>query len=422
MNIQLGGVRKGVVIVSLEDYDKLKKFKWTQSPKGYVSAVINGKNVQIHRLIMNAKKGQLVDHINRNRLDNRRENLRFFTRKKNAQNRSVRDNKKSSKYKGVYYKKGVQAYCVRIRSDGIEKIIGYFDDEIVTAECYDQYILQNEDMSHYPLNFPDKKEIIKKKVFVPTKPIKQYTNTYYGVSKSKNDYTVQIWLGYKLLHLGKYKDEKKAAEVYDKYIVDNNLYERKINFPEKYPEYMTKLNIKTYCEPYDEKSVKLIMHNKTILALVDKVDYEKIKYYKCSSSNGYVSLKVNGKTISLHRWLFNETDEDIYIDHINHNRSDNRRRNLRKSDSDLNPQNKIKRQTVKNTSNYLGVNKSQGKWESCIKKATKKLFRKRFDTEEEAARYRDLYIILKLPNDHYNKNFEWTDDEIKIWKQKLEFE
>lgn len=71
-------------IVSPNDYEWLNQWRWTQNRSGYAVRKIphsteEGRHTTLamHRLIMNAQKGEEVDHINRNRLDNRRENLRI---------------------------------------------------------------------------------------------------------------------------------------------------------------------------------------------------------------------------------------------------------------------------------------------------------------------------------------------------------
>ena len=301
--------------------------------------------------------------------------------------------------------------------------IGYFDNEIIAAECYDTFILQNN-VVHAPLNFPEKKELLKNKIYVPIQEKKKCNNEYYGVKKNDIYYQARIVINKKEISIKSGKTAEECALAYDQYLVANKIYERKLNFPENHPEYATKLNVKTFYEPYDEESVKLIMYNKDIVALVNKKDYEIIKYYKCScSGGGYVTIKSDKKKPMLHRWLLKVTDPEITIDHINSNRSDNRRNNLRSSNEVKNAQNKSK-QKSNCTSKYIGISyrKSERIWVVSIIKNLKQVLNKTYKTEEEAARCRDLYIILFLPNDHYKKNFKWTEDEIKVWKEKLNFD
>lgn len=121
------------ILVDEEIYVWAKNMSWNISPRGYARTWIRKdkekrKYVTLHRLIMNAKKGELVDHINRNKLDNRKENLRFASFKLNSLNRI---GKGESKYKGVCkHKSGWQVYVGG-------KYIGLFKDEIIAAKVYD---------------------------------------------------------------------------------------------------------------------------------------------------------------------------------------------------------------------------------------------------------------------------------------------
>lgn len=58
------------------------------------------KQIKFHRIILNAKPGEIVDHINSDKLDNRKINLRIVTSSENARNRS-KNNGTASKYYGV---------------------------------------------------------------------------------------------------------------------------------------------------------------------------------------------------------------------------------------------------------------------------------------------------------------------------------
>ena len=101
----------------------------------------NRSIVGMHRVIMNAPKGMLVDHIDGNGLNNRRSNLRLCTNKENARN--ARPSKGgSSRYKGVCWHKAKKKYDARIEVDGKRYCLGYFADEIEAAVTYDIKAMQ----------------------------------------------------------------------------------------------------------------------------------------------------------------------------------------------------------------------------------------------------------------------------------------
>lgn len=75
--------------VSPEDYALCVGHKWYYR-NGYALAVINKKEVRMHRYVMmETDPNYVIDHRNRDRLDNRRSNLRRFTLKQNANNTST---------------------------------------------------------------------------------------------------------------------------------------------------------------------------------------------------------------------------------------------------------------------------------------------------------------------------------------------
>jgi hypothetical protein len=96
----------------------------------------------MHRLILEAKTGELVDHINRNRLDNRGVNLRICDRSEHCQNRTVGGKKKlekTSKFYGVFWSKNQDGWRTRImRNKRVVIDGGLFRREEIAARKYDQ--------------------------------------------------------------------------------------------------------------------------------------------------------------------------------------------------------------------------------------------------------------------------------------------
>src|SRR2546430_16319669 len=87
-------------LVDLVDYEWLSQWKWYCSARGYAARRLYPENkvVYMHRVII--PEGEEVDHINHDKLDNRKSNLRPCTHKQNLRSRGLNKNNKSG-YKGV---------------------------------------------------------------------------------------------------------------------------------------------------------------------------------------------------------------------------------------------------------------------------------------------------------------------------------
>ena len=144
------------------DFERLNRHKWQVN-------VRNGRPRQagrterrnqksryltMHRVIMNPPKHMIVDHINRNPLDNRRANLRLSTPQQNSWNRSCPRNSKGSKYTGVSLDRDGQKWRVRIVIDGESRFLGYYDDEKAAAMAFDKAARKHRGQFAFQ-NFPN---------------------------------------------------------------------------------------------------------------------------------------------------------------------------------------------------------------------------------------------------------------------------
>lgn len=92
---------------------------------GYAETWIGGRAKPIHRIIMNAKEGDIIDHINRNKKDNRLENLRKTDKSENAYNSKLRSNNKSGTT-GVRFRKDTKRWSAEIKKDYKKIPLGCF--------------------------------------------------------------------------------------------------------------------------------------------------------------------------------------------------------------------------------------------------------------------------------------------------------
>jgi len=129
-----------VCLVSPEDYELANSFTW-HLEDGYFRTEKNGKKIRLHRLIMKQIKGTLnssetVDHINQNKLDNQRPNLRVASVSVNNRNVNKPKGKYTSDYKGVSEIKK-NKWKVAINKDGNVWKYAYYNLEHHAAHQYD---------------------------------------------------------------------------------------------------------------------------------------------------------------------------------------------------------------------------------------------------------------------------------------------
>jgi len=122
-------------LVDDEDFEKLNQYKWHVYKIGYIYARVSKKYTYMHRLIMDARKGMEVDHINHDKLDNQKSNLRICTRQQNEHNQKPQKNG-SSQYKGVCFHKSRNKWQAMIRFNGIKQYIGCYPTEAEAAHAY----------------------------------------------------------------------------------------------------------------------------------------------------------------------------------------------------------------------------------------------------------------------------------------------
>lgn len=219
----------------LVDFDIFKKLKNVplSSLNGGYAVLYKGtgrrNGLLLHRFIMNAKSGEVVDHINRNKSDSRRKNLRTVTRQGNAQNIAGRS---ASGFKGVVAHRG--GFCVYFRRGGRTVNLGIYDKAEVAARVWDAASLKTSSLT--PLNFPDST-----KDYVPPFGSRhggsRRDGKLKGVRLSGKRIEGQITHNKKVVYLGSFSTEIEAAKAYDRYVLAHDLPLHRLNFPpEAHPE------------------------------------------------------------------------------------------------------------------------------------------------------------------------------------------
>lgn len=115
----------GVALVDDADLVTIARYSWRIDRDGYVSSrrtvgTRRQRRVSLHRFLMGDPAGMVVDHINRDKLDNRRANLRICTQMQNAKNRA--------NVRGVTRRRDSGKWQAAITADGRQHYLGVFDD------------------------------------------------------------------------------------------------------------------------------------------------------------------------------------------------------------------------------------------------------------------------------------------------------
>ena len=133
-------------IIDTEDYKRVSEHSWCRSGNGYIHSSIEGEHIGLHRFIIKvAESYEYIDHINRNKWDNTKKNLRITNGTGNGLNRNINKEGKTSKYRGVCFDKNRNKWRAEI-SVGKKFNLGRFNSEEDAAKAYNYaaYLLAPE--------------------------------------------------------------------------------------------------------------------------------------------------------------------------------------------------------------------------------------------------------------------------------------
>lgn len=361
------------ILISPEHFVHLKEFQLNINTYGYVNIKVNDKLWLLHRYIIieilkqPINEGYVVDHINNNRLDNTKENLRIVTFSENSRNRNKNPNA-TSKYYGVFYDKKGKKWRTNIVYDN-KQIVAIYDNEIHAAYQYDLWVTK------YNLTTSKRNNVEKPLDFIEyTK--KNFKKTYpKGINKSGNKYRIVI-------QLNKMRKCIDTSKNLDNIIKMLNDYNKTKNYNKLL---LQELKVKFNKIKNDDGNYIFMIKNKTII--IDKDTYKLMYTHTWGIYQNYV--KTGKKLLSRMVLNCNENDNDLVVDHINGNTLDNRKCNLRLITQSQNTLNQLS--SKNGSSKYIGVyyHKITKKWAATIGINGKSTYLGVFDREQDAALARD---------------------------------
>jgi len=143
-------VGKTIALVDDEDYPLLSRHKWwpCRGPNAtYAQTTFEGSRkprttLTMQRLIIDGFRKCVIDHRNRDGLDNRKSNLRLVSKGANYLNRKISKVGETSRYRGVYWVKRRSIWCARVFKNRRAFYRGDFETEIDAAKAYDNAVIR----------------------------------------------------------------------------------------------------------------------------------------------------------------------------------------------------------------------------------------------------------------------------------------
>jgi hypothetical protein len=164
---QVGGRRPVFALIDDEEFQRVGLTNWSMNIAGYATACsikfLAKHHSLMHRFIIKAERGQIVDHINGDPLDNRKQNLRIVTASQNAMNaKRPTIPGKLSRFKGVTWDRKTGEWIAYITAEKQQYYLGRYETELDAARAYDSealvrhgaYARTNEAMKLFELDDP----------------------------------------------------------------------------------------------------------------------------------------------------------------------------------------------------------------------------------------------------------------------------
>lgn len=364
-------------IVDAEDYQQLGRLRMNLDV-GKGCKYVKYKNLRLHHMLIGKpEKGEVVDHLNGNGLDNRRCNLMHRSSSENAQNRIIDKSNTSSKYIGVCkLKDGSFQSMIK------QKHLGKFEIEEEAALRYD--------IAAFLIYGPHAKTNM-----LTTFDEAQNYNLQELFSQSTKTRELPlhiIYKGEKLYAQIKYKGQtyrSKGVDTVEEVLKQKELLIEKIN---------NEWNSKEITRNEEGLAIISVKAKDGILyTIVDDDDWHTVNRYKWQICHGYVTGLIDRKRIRLHNFLLQfvpTNNPGKVVDHISRNKLDNRKSQLRITTFKQNSQNRT------SNNKYMGT-KLGSSWGVVIQMTNFKLQKYGFTTQISAA---VAYNVCAIIEDYVNLN------------------
>jgi hypothetical protein len=204
-------------IVDDDDYERLIEHKWCYTKQGYAGAYKKGtsatgaERMLMHREICTPQKGFVVDHINMDKLDNRKENLRVVTYRENCFNRlKIKGN---SRFKGValsHPNRWVASIWI-----GDKRVnLGSYEKEEDAAKAY------NIGALNYIGDIAYLNDVDHEGFEIVTRPVQASKYRGVGFIKKSSRWNSRITIDGRRVNLGRFDNEHDAARMYNFWALD----------------------------------------------------------------------------------------------------------------------------------------------------------------------------------------------------------
>jgi hypothetical protein len=332
-------------LVDEDDFEKVNKYKWHLS-HGYAQGIVENKPIKLHHFILKKpEKGNVIDHINQDKCNDSKLNLREVSRSMNGHNQIKNTNIEStSKYKGVCWDMNAKKWTSKCNIEKKNDFLGYFEKEEEAAKAYDIYTfikLKKKANNNNLVKYEDTLNINIDDI------VKKRSNKYDIPKNIQFDKTRNKFRADKSYNIKRYKGPSR--DTVDEALKDLEEINKTIELLKQ--------------KENDEHNKKEITRNNEGIPYIIVQDLEVLVdeefWHELSSMSWYISNKgyIQNRTVGLmHRIIMKAKDGEI-VDHINNKKDDNRNCNLRIASAGLNSHNRIKNKNA--SSKYFGVSFSK---------------------------------------------------------------